>query len=198
MGALGVGLDTRIVHQQGALAAVTEERDGARRQLEDLSDRVEAVEAHVRAETLRANGLRDAVERRDVQLEQSEGERKSLTVELEAQRLAAEASRQMKETDRARFNDETSRLRNQLEASRKSAEEARDRLLAELQTERDRAAAAEDAALLRGYEEGQQACEDQVENISQKLFRSGWIAAKVSYGCEDSKAGIDEIPSFDD
>ena len=61
---------------------MTGERDGARHQLEDLSNRVEAVEAHVRAETLRADGLREAVERRSVQLEQSEEERQRLSVEL--------------------------------------------------------------------------------------------------------------------
>ena len=102
-----------------------------------------------------------------------------------------------REHERARFIEEARQLQQRLDHSRKSAEETRDRLLAELQAEKDRSVVAKDVALLRGFEEGQKACEDQVESISQKLFRSGWIAAKVSYGCEDSAVGVGEIPSFD-
>ena len=58
-------------------------------------------------------------------------------MELEAQRLQAEEARLKQEADRAHFNDEVARLRQQLEASRKSAEEALLRFEANLQTQRD-------------------------------------------------------------
>ena len=77
MGALGVGLDTCLVHQQGVLSAVTEERDAARGQLTDLEGRVRTVEALVQVETQAAEGLRGVVRRRDADLAQPEEQRQN-------------------------------------------------------------------------------------------------------------------------
>ena len=139
MGALGIGIDARLAHQQGTLAAVTEERDIARDQLGSLAERVQAVEAHMAVELQSVEAMRETLRQRDADLLCAEEQRLKLVADMEAARRQAEENRLKEEADsenqRARFIDEARQLQQRLEHSSKGAEEARDRFTAELLAE---------------------------------------------------------------
>ena len=100
VGALGVGIDVRLAHQQGVLAAVTEERDIARDQLGSLAERVQTVEARMAVELESAEAVRETLRQREADLLCAEEQRLKLMAEMEAARHQAEENRLKEEADR--------------------------------------------------------------------------------------------------
>ena len=158
MGTFGVNMDTRLVHQQGVLTTVTEERDAARAHLGDLVGRVRTCEAVISQDRMETDNLREALARRDADLARAEEKRLKLADEVETKWQRSEEARQMladdMEVERTRLSEESRRLQQELEAERRRVNDTWDRFVADLQAERARSAAAEDAALDRGYADG--------------------------------------------